>query len=345
LAKERLSAGLASHGGIRDKLLRWLNIWYSAIQAKRSFYRFPISVLLQRAGKSTIDMDRRELTQLFEVISLSERKILKLVASIPKDEISKLMTPPFKFGDFGDITFRKPLLTVLRCYAYDIPGDQQDENVCKRSLLVSLHAVHHIAKFFIGLDATSHHFLDTVENFAELSLMQVLWDDQDPTVRVTSRSICVLLARRFMREFLFSRSNWPLHHVIGEPLDAIRRSCDNIPALDRMNLISFVFGVLRYPADLPEEQVTCFTETLAILMDTGTERPFDGAIFQRHLSDLVKAIEQDGREGHDEVAGRLRLMFRDFLPAAAALYHDEPDPRTGPEPGAGVRPPPGPVKG
>lgn len=334
-AKKRLSAGLASRGGIRYKVLRRLNIWYPAIEARRSIYSFPARNLLQRARNPTIDMDRRALTRLFGMISLSERKILKFVASIPKNKIVKLMTPPFKSGD---IVFREPLLTVLRCYAYDTPVDQQDEGVRKRSLLVSLHAVHHIAKSFIVPygspvhNATSNYFLGTVENFAEIGLMQVLWGDQDPAVRVTSRSICALFARRLMREFLLSGSNW-LHHVIGGPLEVILRSHDNIPALDRMNRISFVFGVLKYPAHLPEEQVTCFKQTLAILMDAGfdSERSFDRAIFHRDLSTLLEAIKQDGREGHDKVAGRLRLMFRNFLPAAAAPY--EPDPRLDLSPG------------
>jgi len=318
-AEKRLTANLASRddlgevrSSIRHKLAGWLTSWYSAIEALQSLLDFPPWKLLQKAREESVDVDREALTRLFSFISLSESKISKLVASIPKDKIIELMTPPF---EFGKIVFGEPLLTVLRCYAYDTPVDQLDEGMRKRSILVCLHAVHHIAKAFIvpsGLPVHElpEHFFDMVTYFAEIRLMHKLWVDQDPTVCVTSRSICALLVRQLVRgwQWPYSELNW-LHNVIGEPLEVILESRHDIPALDSMNLKSFVFSVLKGQGELLAEQATCFTETLAILMDAGSKRPFNMTIFQRRLSILVESIEHDDREGRDEVVGKLQEMF------------------------------------
>lgn len=337
LVMKRLDACLAScdsldevrsGSSIRHKLRGWVVTWSSTINAYRSLPN-PFEKLLQRAQLAPVDADREALTRFFSMIELSESKTVKFVASIPKDEIIKLMTPA---ANPGVIILCTPLLTVLRCYACDTPTDQLEVAVLKRSLLVCLHAVHHIAKSFIvssesGIREISYYLHKMVTGLANVSLMQALWDDEDPAVRVTSRSICALLARLVIRDWLFPESNW-LHHVIGESVEVIRNSHDDIPALDRMNLKSFVFGVLKYQGDLPAEQVTCFTETLAILMDAGFKRPFDRTIFQRQLSTL-ESIEQDDREGWDDVVDKLQLMFRDCFQAAAALQ--EPEPRLDPD--------------
>jgi hypothetical protein len=78
-------------------------------------------------------------------------------------------------------------------------------------------------------------------NFANFSHMQVLWADTNPAIRVISRSICALLARRLMRRDWFEESelDW-LSDVTGGAPDAISNSVGDLPTLDRMNLKSFV---------------------------------------------------------------------------------------------------------
>ena len=128
---------------------------------------------------------------------------------------------------------------------------------------------------------------DIRSNFAEINLMQNLWADADAAVRVTSRSICALLARLLMRRDWFEAMelHW-LRDVTGEPENTIFNSRDDFPELDRMNLKSFVYGVLSDQVDVlsaDSEQVVSFTETLVVLMNAGIPTAFDENIFRTRL--------------------------------------------------------------
>ncbi len=156
-------------------------------------------------------------------------------------------------------------------------------------------------------------------NFANTSLMQVLWADKDLATRVTSRSICALLARRLVRmhrdQFEESELDW-LNKVTGESSDAISNSVGNLPALDRMILKSFVYGVFSHQAaDFPTEHwsTTCFAETLAILINAGIPTAFDENAFRAGLLDLIRWTDTDGQDSN-LVANKLRSMFPNFLP-------------------------------
>jgi hypothetical protein len=81
-----------------------------------------------------------------------------------------------------------------------------------------------------------------------------------------------------------------------------------------MNLKPFVSGVLlSQEGDLVAEPATYFAETLAILMNVGTRRPYDRNAFQGQLCTLVEAITQDGFADTGEVLDKLHRMFQYIL--------------------------------
>jgi hypothetical protein len=126
-----------------------------------------------------------------------------------------------------------------------------------------------------------------------------------------------LLARCLLRRWDLQgpELGW-LQDVIGEQSGEIFDSDET--KRDDMNLKAFVYGLLLgHDGDLPVEHATTFTETLAILMDAGSQSPFDRTKFQDQLSALIGRIERDTAEGSGEMADKLRQMFKDFLPAAA----------------------------
>jgi len=99
----------------------------------------------------------------------------------------------------------------------------------------------------------------------------------------------------------------------------------DIAMQDQMNLKAFVYGVLAHlEADLPAEQATSFTETLAILMDAGTQSPFDRTKFQEELSVLIGQTVQDGTARSFEVVGKLGRMFADVFPASTPAAARQP---------------------
>ncbi|KAI0287656.1 hypothetical protein BC826DRAFT_1108255 [Russula brevipes] len=297
------------------KLVNRLDILESAVGKHRQRLEDGLEkTIIQAAENVPAHVDRWVLTRLFGELAVADRSNLpKFMASIPREEMIDLMSPPI---ESRKIVFREHLLSVLRCCAVDARAVGLDEDVRQRSLNVCLAAVHHVVKAFISPQGDPvlgmRSLVDDVRsNFAAMNIMQDLWTDADVAVRVTSRSICALLARLLMRREWFEAMelDW-LHYVTGEPQNTIFGSTPD--SLDRMNLNSFVRGVLSNQVDdLPTEQVNSFTETLAVLMNAGIPTAFDEHIFRAGLVDLITFMEADGQ--HD-VANMLRQMY---LPAPA----------------------------
>jgi hypothetical protein len=129
-----------------------------------------------------------------------------------------------------------------------------DEDVCKRSLLVCLDAVHHIAKAPII-----------------------------PDFRFISRSICALIAKQVLRTGHQEEAElrW-LQEVTGETSNTIFNASIGIATQDRINFKSFVYAVLsssNQAGDLPTDP---FKETLAILLDVRV-----GGTATAHLLDRI----------------------------------------------------------
>jgi len=287
--------------------------------------------IVQGAKNAPADVDRRALTRLFNEFAKTDRgKLPKFVASIRREEMIELMTPPI---DSGKIVFHEPLLTVLRGCAVDARAVGLDEDERKRALSVCLDAVHHVVKTLTGPNGVPlpemRKLVDDIRSdFAEVGLMEKLWTDADSTVRLTIRSICALLARLLMRRdwFMAQELDW-LHYVTKEPRHTISDSRRNSPELDRMNLKSFVYGVLSDKVDdLPtdSEQVVSFTETLVVLMNAGIPTAFDENILRTKLAELIERVDADGQHGND-IANELRRMFL-RVPAPASASTSAPAP-------------------
>jgi hypothetical protein len=142
--------------------------------------------IVRRAVETLKDGDRGRVTRLFNQLALGDRKkFLNFAASIPRHKILDLILP------VDSVLLRGSLLALLRSSAAGIG----ERDVNRRSLMVCLHAIHHIVKAPIpdlDLDFMRTHFANT-------DLMQYLWEDENTAVRVTSRSICALLAKQVVR--------------------------------------------------------------------------------------------------------------------------------------------------
>jgi hypothetical protein len=294
--------------GPNQRILKLLIGWLvSGENAVKTHWQYITDGLGKSIIKGAIDApgdgDRKIVTRLFNLLALGdESKLQKFAASIPRNRVLELI-PPID-PESGRIV-REPLTSLLRSCAASTQVAGLDEDVRKRSLLVCLDAIHHIA------ETASVPELNFVwANFANIGLMRELWDDSDTAIRVPSRSICALLARQVVREPLEGPQLSWLHDVTGESRNAIRNA--GIVTRDRMNLKSFVYGVLsNQVGDLPTEDATSFKKTLVILLDARNEShdADSDTKFQRRLSGEVVWIQQHDPQGSAEVVGKLRSMF------------------------------------
>lgn len=239
-----------------------------------------------------------------------ESKAQDFLASVPEKIVVQLMRAPV---EPGKPVFREHLLTLLRSCGQGSLAVTLNESERKTRLLLCLHTVHRIVHAAVVPDSdVDVEFVRS--NFADITRMHAMWADSDPGIRIVSRSICALLARCLLRRGLLDASDlgW-LQDVTGEPSNTIFNS--DIPTRDSVNLKAFVYGVLSgQQGDLVAEHATSFTETLAILMNIGTQRPFDRTEFQEQLLKLIEVMEQDATRSSFQEIDKLRWMFRDFLP-------------------------------
>src|SRR5713226_3232350 len=298
-------------GSWRRKLVEWL---YSHKNFVQTHWRFEKSVF---NFANVRERDYRIVTSLFNILAQSDKsKLRKLAASIPRYRVPELIRPV----ESGEIVLRNPLLVLLRSCEAGTPEADFGEDARKHALLVCLDAIHDVAK------TPSIPELNFVQdNFANIDHMRTLWDDSDTSIRVTSRSICALVARQVIREPRQPRQligepqqdpqlRW-LTEVIGETEDAILNA--DVATLDHINLKSFVYGVLsKQVGSLPTEDTTSFEETLAILLDAQTDDHID-TNFQSRLSTAVQRIREDRSAITDNVVDKLRLMFPFLLEAPA----------------------------
>ena len=239
--------------------------------------------------------DRKIVKRMFNLFALGDvNKLQKFTASIPRHRVFDLI-PRI---ESGRIVLQKPLRILLRSYA---AGTGLDEEVRRRSLLVCLDVIHNIVK-----DPSVPDLNYVRANFANIDLMRAWLDNSDTAIRVTSRSICALLAKQVARErWLFqSELRW-LQEVTGSSA-VVGADADT---RHRMKLKSFVYGVLsNQEGDLSTEDASSFKETLAILLDVENDAYFD-TNFQTRLSVEVERIHQDNPEDSDIVVYKLRMMF------------------------------------
>jgi hypothetical protein len=260
--------------------------------------------IFHRAVTTLRDGDRGRVTWLFNQLALGDRHtFLKFAASIPTRRIPDLIP------SIESVSFRESLLVLFRSVAGTRPGLAAwlDPDVHRRSLLVCLHAICHIAK----ANAPAIPDLDFMRNhLADTGLMRALWKDDNNSIRITSRSICALIAIRVGRKDRLQEEElrW-LQDVTGET----RRDISNadVKTRGRMNFKSFVYGALsNQVGDLPTEDATSFRETLAILLDVRTDPHFDLRSSRDRLSEEVRRIYEDDPQGSLEVVNTLLSMFQ-----------------------------------
>jgi hypothetical protein len=166
--------------------------------------------VINEATNPVEDEDRKTITWLFRQLSLGDKnKFLVFAASIPRHRVIDLI-PPVKSGK---IVLRHPLLVLLRSCTDDTGAGGPGGGVRKSALLVYLTAIHNIAK------ESSIPDLNFVRGkLANISLMRVLRNDRDDSIRITSRSICALVARQVVRKRRIGDADlsW-LQEVTGEP--------------------------------------------------------------------------------------------------------------------------------
>ena len=290
---------------VRLKLVYWIN---SREKAIRKHWRHLVDGFERSVINGAINSqegDHKIIASLFRKLSLSDKsKLQMLAAAIPRHRIDDLIRP-IESGKFG---LRDPLLVLLRSYQAGPHATGPDEDARKRSLLVCLDAIHHVSK---TPDVPGLNFVRV--NFANISLMRSLWDDSDAPVRVASRSICALIAKRVGRRGTLEGEElrW-LQDVTGETSHNILNA-DPVTR-DRMNFKSFVYGVLaNQGGDLPTEDATSFGETLAILLDVRPDPLFESPFSRDQLSGEVRRLHEDDPQGSREVVNRLLSMFP-FIP-------------------------------
>jgi uncharacterized protein DUF6535 len=259
--------------------------------------------------------DRKIVTSLFSVFALNDKsKLRKLAASIPRHRVHELIRPV----ESGKFVLRDPLLVLLRSCEAGTAEAGSDEDARKHALLVCLDAIHDVSK------TPSIPELNFVRaNFANIGHMRTLWDDSDTSIRVTSRSICALVARQVIREPLEEPQLRWLQEVTGETSHAMLNA--DVDMRDHINLKSFVYGVLSNQlVDLPNGDATSFKETLAILLDVRGDVHFDTDISRNRLSEEVLRIQQDDPPGSYQVVNRLCSIFP-FLPPPFPIPMNQPE--------------------
>ena len=322
LVEPRLDREMTSRQRV---LSRWLGTLENSVKTHWRYITDGLGNSIINRGKTAADGDHKIVTRLFSLLAPGDKsKLRKFAASIPRGRVFELIPP---IGA-GTIVLRDSLLTLLRSSATGARVDESDEDasVRKRSLLVCLDAIHFIAKTPNVPD------LNVLRaDFANIGLMQTLWEDSDEDIRFTSRSICALLAKQVIRAggvLGAAQLHW-LHHVTG----VAPREIGNAD-MDRMNLKSFLYEVLsNQEGDIPTES---FKETLAILLDVEKNDAHFDIKFPSRLTDEVGWIERqvDSQDSRIMV-DKLRSMFS-LYPVLTGSFRSLPGRTTSPDPHNGI---------
>ena len=247
------------------------------------------------------DGDQKMVIPLFSLLALGDKnKFLEFAASIPRDRVLDLL-PPFVSGE---CLLRESLVILLRSSAPDSGATGPDEGIRKRSLLVCLDAIYNISKT---------HYVSEPDfvpaDLADIGLMRTLWNGSDNAIRVTSRSICALIARGLVNRSGGPKDDDPrlLEDIIEENKTARDIYHADFETRNRMVFKSYVCGVLSSSNELDDHSIESFKETLAILLNVQTGRGTD-VHFTTDTS-RNRLSEEVGRLQRDDVVNRLQPVF------------------------------------
>ena len=307
-------------GDITSPIQRILTNWWQVFDNSVKMHEKRLKdgfrgTTIQRAIDAPTEADAKALTWLLNEPSADKSKIQEFVDSLPGDTVVQLIGAPIHSGRL----FSQHLSTLIRSCT---PGSiGLDEDTRRRRLVVCLNAVHHIARSFGGVSYgvfLPETVLDDVRiKFANIVLMRTLWTDTDPAIRITSRSICALLANHILHKPSPHDSDlaW-LQDVLGQPSNRIYNSLRDRSTVDNMNIDSYVYGVLSYSTgDLPVESAATFVDTLAIIMNAGDKTAIRRSIFEGGISELLRRAEN--YDYLREVADHLRRISEAIFPSEA----------------------------
>ena len=301
------------------KLTQWLESIENVVNKHRRCLRDGLRESIVRVSLDAPDaVDLKALAWLLKRPALAEKtRIQDFIANAPGDTIVQLMSVP---TESGSIIFRDHLLALLQSCA---PGTVElDEDARRARLLVCLDALHRIVKAsntIYGVSPPESVLRDVRTNFANIGLMQVLWTDVDPSIRLISRSFCALLARHFLRKYPLEESElaW-LQEVMGESSNTIYNSLNDTARAGTMNLDSYVCGVLSYNADdLTLRDAIIFMDTLATLADVGGQATFRRDVLEEGISSLVQRAEEGDRRLL-EIVEKLSRIYDAVFPSDAS---------------------------
>ena len=299
----------------QEKLVHWKNICKDTYDRHRRRLKDGFEESIIQRARARVDVDREALIRLFyQLAQANESGLLKFVAKIPGDKfVRTIMTPPI---ESGKIVLQEPL-NVMRDYVVVKRAQGQKESEHTSGLLVWLTAIHHITKEFsvpnrIQGSERGRLLYDVRVNFADIPCMREMWTHIDTGIRVTSHSICALLAKYLLQDRRPSPGElrW-LEDVLGMTKNEINNSLDQPDVLDHWTLKFFVCGIFPGDVNPPTWPTSSIAKTLATLMDAGTEYVFNDTIFIAKLSNLVHRLEGDPNA--NSAVAKLRELFPTFI--------------------------------
>ena len=274
--------------------------------------------VIQQALDAPLAADIKALTWLLQRPTMADKgNIQEFVDSIPGVTLFQLSCGRDPV-DSREITIHAHLSNLLQSCIQGTTELEKDAR--RRRLLVCLDALHHIVEYSPIPNGVSPSDTDMAlkhvwPNFKDVELVRGLWADNDPAVRVTSRSICTHLARHLLRRHPLEKSEqtW-LHEIMGDPASETYPP-DRVAIADHRNLMSFVYGVLSNCTYdfFNVKSITRFAESLAVLMNAGRSAALNRDIFEGELTSLIEQVENTDHRNRDEVVEKLRKMFRVFL--------------------------------
>ena len=283
--------------------------------------------IIRGALDAPVGLDRATLIRLFgELALVGKNELLKFVASIPKGEIVRIMTPPF---DSEEIVL-KDNLTFIRDCARDATAEGLDENERKSCHLVWLKAFHHITMEFlnpnINVQYSEKLLKDVRTTFADINDIEPMWTHSDAAIRVTSLSSCMLLAKCLLQTLRMINTTdllW-LTKVTKASENELKDALSNRDKLGHTLASSFVRGIFPHRVDdaahRADSPLTAYmypiANTLKTLMDADNPD-----MFGEKLSGLIRQMDhgdirdnRNSRDIHDTFAAKeLRSMFPESM--------------------------------
>ena len=304
-------------GARPGRLSVWSKSLKDIVDRKKQYLKEGLRGNIRQYAKTVKDdsFDLNTLTWLIQRPLMGEKgKLQAFIESIPPETLVRLSSLEAKSGKK---TIRDHLFDLFQgCLGNN---DKLEEKERSQRLQICLDAFYQIVKPSSLPDEDPEMVLQFVwSNFKDLEPVQKLWDDDDPAIRIFSRSICAHLSRNILRKSYPDNSEWIwLKAFVGKPEDANLnpQSPHDLSKWDYFILESFVFGVFPCLKDVlvvkPEHP--CFVETLAVLMNAGNSVKLSKEIFFEEIFSFIEWAKENDHEHHGEVAAKLDQLFRKFF--------------------------------